>query len=104
MLLANGQLAEQGLAELEPLISTGYYYAQHLGLPLEREFALYGEIYRKQPWVRAVIDKRATAMARLPVQCWYTTPDTEVLETSTGYAQLLADPCEYLSPFDFWQW
>lgn len=104
MLLANGQLAEQGLAEVEPLVSTGYYYPESLGLQLERQFALYGEIYKKQPWVRAVIDKRAAALARLPVQCWYTSPDTEVLETTTGYAKLLADPCDYLSPFEFWQW
>lgn len=104
MLLANGLLAEQGLAELEPLISNTYYYPEHLGMQLERQFAMYGEIYKAQPWVRTVIDKRASALARLPVQCMFTSGETEVLETETGYAKLLSDPCDYLDPNTFWQW
>lgn len=105
MLLANGQtVTAPALAELSPQITDSYYYPQHMGLQLERNFALYGEIYRKQPWVRAIIDKRAAALARLPVKCMFTNTETEVEETDTGYAKLLQDPCEYMSPFEFWTW
>jgi HK97 family phage portal protein len=105
MLLANGQtVTPPALAELSPQLTDSYYYQQYLGLQLERNFAIYGEIYRKQPWVRTVIDKRAAALARLPVQCMYDGGETETVETDTGYAKLLADPCEYLDPFTFWSW
>lgn len=104
MKLANGQLAQQGLAEIAPLISTGYYYPEHLGLQLERQYALYGEIYERQPWVRSVIDKRAAALARLPVNAWWMNGNKKELDNQSGYGSLLQDPCTYLSPFDFWTW
>lgn len=108
MLLANGHtvplLAPQSLAEIAPQISTSFYYPDALGLQLEREFALYGEIYAKQPWVRTVIDKRAAAVARLPVGVWDVDGETKRLDTRSRYASLIANPCEYLDNYSFWTW
>lgn len=108
MLLASGQtvpgLAPQSLAEISPQITTSFYYAESLGLQLEREYALYGEIYKAQPWVRTVIDKRANAVARLPVDCWDVNGETRSLDTRSQYAALLANPCEYMDNYSFWFW
>lgn len=107
MLLNNGKsipLAPQGLAELVPQISTSYYYPD-VGMELERNFALYGELYRTQIWIRTVVDKRANAVARLPVAVWNEADGTRQLDTSSGYAKLMAEPCgDFLDPFKFWQW
>lgn len=108
VLLANGNtvplLAPQSLAEVAPQISTSYYYPDALGLQLEREFALYGEIYAKQPWVRTVIDKRAAAVARLPVNVWDIDGETRRMDTRSRYASLVASPCEYMDNYSFWTW
>lgn len=97
-------LAPQGLAELTPILPQAYYYPQHMGMDLEYQFALYGEIYQRQPWVRAVIDKRADAVARLPINTWDVKGSTKSLDTRSAYARLVADPCPYLDPFSFWGW
>jgi HK97 family phage portal protein len=73
-------------------------------LELEREYALYGEIYKSQPWVRTVIDKRANAVARLPVDCWDVNGDTRTLDTRSRYATVLANPCNYMDNASFWFW
>lgn len=107
MRLASGRTAPippQGLAELSPQVSLSYYYPEHLGLTLEREFALFGQIYRSQPWVRTVVDKVSAAVARLPVNVWDTKGDTRSLDSRSPYAKLIAKPCEYLSPNEFWRW
>lgn len=105
MLLSNGMtLAPQALAELAPQISSSYYYPDALGLELEKKFALYGEIYMQQPWVRTVVDKRANAVARLPVNVWDIDGDTKALDTRSQYAKLMANPCEYLDNYTFWLW
>lgn len=105
MLLANGLVAApQALAELTPQITPSYYYPEHMGLELERRYALYGEIYERQPWVRTVIDKRANAVARLPVDVWDINGDTRKLDTRSRYAQLIANPCEYMDNKSFWFW
>lgn len=108
MLLNNGKhidLAPQGLAELVPQLVQGYYYPDGIGVQLERNFALYGELYRSQPWVYAVVNKRANAIARLPIAVWNEGGSTRQLDTSSGYAKLMADPCPgYLNSFKFWFW
>jgi HK97 family phage portal protein len=106
MLLNNGttiELAPQGLAELVPQIVTGYYYPD-VGFELERSFALYGEMYRAQPWVRTVIDKRANAVARLDLDVWNDGNGTRQLDSSSGYAKFVQNPCPFLDPFRFWFW
>jgi len=102
---SNIPLAPQALAELEPIIPQGYYYPEHMGMELEYRYALYGEIYLHQPWVNAVIRKRADAIARLPVNVWDVNSDgTRDLDTQSQYAALLADPCSKMHPYEFWHW
>jgi HK97 family phage portal protein len=104
-------LAPEGLAELQPIIPQSYYYPELMGLELEYRYALFGEIYERQPWVRACVDKRANAVARLPVDVWDVGNDnTRTLDTRSQYAQLIANPClqtsqlPYMDPFRFWHW
>lgn len=99
-------LAPEALAELQPIIPQSYYYADYLGMELEYRYAMYGEIYQRQPWVRVVIDKRANAVARLPVNVWDVAGDTRTLDTRSAYAKLIASPClnDYMDPFRFWHW
>ena len=97
-------IAPQALAELTPIIPQGYYYADHQGMELEYKFALYGEIYERQPWVHAVIEKRADAVSRLPINVWDIKGNTRELDTRSAYARLMADPCPYRDGFSFWGW
>jgi HK97 family phage portal protein len=108
MRLATGELvslAPQALAETNPITSaTGYWYAQD-GVWLDRLYATYGHIYRTQPWVAAAVDKVAALTARLPVKVWDTTPaDGKKLDTTSDFAQLMANPCPLLPSFAFWRW
>lgn len=108
MLLANGKalpLAPQALAELVPQLELSYYYPDNIGMELERNFALYGEIYRTNPWVYAVINKRANAIAKLSVQVWDENGGTRVLDPDCPYGKLMKDPCAgFMDPFSFWHW
>lgn len=103
-------LAPETLAELNPIIPQGYYYPDYMGMELEYRYALYGEIYQRSPWVNVVIDKRAKAVARLPVEVWDVNGEVETLDTRSQYAQLIANPClevgdlPYLPPYAFWHW
>lgn len=113
MLTSNGRsirvgdafdLAPQALAELQPIIPESYYYPEHMGLELEYRYSLYGEIYMHQPWVHAAINKRADAVARLPLNVWDVKANTKELDTRSAYARLIADPCPYMDPFTLWGW
>lgn len=107
MILNNGKniaLAPQGLAELVPQLSTSYYYPEGVGMRLERQFAWYGELFARQPWIFVTVAKRANAIARLPLAVWNEAGKTRQRDTSSGYAQLLANPCPFLDPFKFWFW
>jgi HK97 family phage portal protein len=99
-------LAPEALAELQPIIPQSYYYPDYLGMDLEYRYAMYGEIWQRNPWVRTVIDKRAKAVARLPVNVWDVDGETRTLDTRSAYARLIASPClnDYLDPFRFWHW
>lgn len=95
-------IAPQALQELQPIIPQGYYYPDFDGMELEYRYALYGELYMRSSWVHTVIDKRANAVARLPVNVWDVDGDTRTLDTRSAYARLIADPCDYLDPYTFW--
>lgn len=95
----------QALAELSPLVGPDSYYdAEKVGMDLEYRYALYGEIYLHQPWITAVVNKRAEAISRLPVNVWDVKGGTKELDTRSAYAKLVADPCQYMDPFSFWGW
>lgn len=108
MFLSNGHsvpIPPQALAELVPQLQTSYYYPDNVGLSLEREYAMYGEIYKRNPWVHLVINKRANAIARLPIAVWNETGPERTLDLDSAYAKLIGDPCSgYLDPFTFWNW
>ena len=98
------RIAPQALAELVPIIPEAYYYPEHMGMELEYQYALYGEIYKRDSWVHTCVDKRANAVARLPVNCWDVNGSTRQLDTKSEYARLLSDPCDFMEPFGFWFW
>ncbi|WHU45120.1 phage portal protein [Gordonia sp. L191] len=107
MLLANGlQIAPQALAEVTPQLAESYWYQDGGALQLEHTYALYGEIYRSEPWVAAVVNKRADAIARLPMHVWSDDGPTrlQVTPAESGYAKLIAQPCYYLDSYTFWSW
>jgi len=107
MIVSNGttlDFAPQALGETVPSLSNGYFYAQQ-GLELSGKFATYAALYRAQPIVATLVDKIATAAARLTVKVWDNTPKTgKVQDTTSPYAKLMADPCTVMSPFNFYRW
>ncbi len=105
MLLRDGSLSvpASALAEFSPQMSQSYWYPTSDGIQLERQWALYGALYRYQPWVRIVVDKLANALARLRVEAWKVDGDNRKLDKGP-YSKLIKKPCEELSPFDFWLW
>ena len=107
MIVSNGttlDFAPQALGETVPSLSNGYFYATQ-GLELSGKFATYAALYRAQPIVATLVDKIATAAARLTVKVWDNTPKTgKVQDTTSDYARLMADPCTVMSPFAFYRW
>lgn len=74
-------------------------------ITLQGRFASYDQIYREVGWIRTVIDKRATALARLPLKVYRRISDDE--RESAGdnpYGMLLRQPNERMSAHAFWLW
>lgn len=68
------------------------------------QWASYSAIYRRQPWVRICIDKRATLLARLPLKVYLHDDLNRPEEELHPYARLLAKPNPRTSSFAFWLW
>ncbi|MEO8889196.1 MAG: phage portal protein [Jatrophihabitantaceae bacterium] len=98
-------IAPQALAETTPALFNGYFYAG-TDLALVGKTMSYGALYRAQPSVHALIDKRANALARLSLNVWDTSPESgKVLDTTSPLARLIANPTNgSMSPFGFWRW
>ncbi|MCW2494654.1 phage portal protein [Jatrophihabitans sp.] len=107
MILSGGQavdLAPQSLGETTPTLSNGYFYASN-GLSLSGKFATYAALYRAQPSIATLVDKVANSAARLTIKVWDETPPTgKVQDTTSPYAKLIAEPTQYMSPFNFYRW
>ncbi|MBF6060517.1 phage portal protein [Nocardia terpenica] len=105
MLLRDGSVSmpASALAEFSPQIYKSYWYPWADGIQLERQWALYGAIYRYQPWVRTVVDKLANALARLRIEVWKVDGGLRTLDDGP-YATLMKSPCQELSPYSFWLW
>lgn len=107
MILSNGvsqPIAPQAFAETAPLFFNGFFMPK-TGVELETRFATYGQLYLSQPWVATVVDKIAAAIARLGVNVWDTSPATgNILDVSSPYARLMANPCATMDPYGFWLW
>lgn len=97
--------APQALAETAPLAgATGYFYAEQ-GFDLVGRFAVYGQLYRAQPWLATVIDKIAASAARLSFNVWDTSPASgKVLDVNSAYAAFWRNPCPLMPTFAFKQW
>lgn len=107
MIISDGRaldFAPQALGETTPSLSNGYYYATQ-GLNLSGLTASYGALYRAQPSIATVVDKVAASAARLTVKVWDNTPPNgRVLDTSSAFARLIANPCPEMSTFNFYRW
>jgi HK97 family phage portal protein len=104
VIISNGTpIAPQALGEIVPTLSNGYFYAQS-SLELIQKVATYGALYRAQPSIATVVDKVASAAARLTIKVWNTESDGRELDSSSPYARLIASPSNFLSPFSFWRW
>lgn len=107
MIISSGSMlpfAPQALAETSPIPSaTGYFYAEQ-GISLLNTFAMYGEMYRRQPWLATVVDKVSASGARLSYNVWDVTGAAKVLDTSSPFARLMARPCPTMHRFGFWRW
>jgi HK97 family phage portal protein len=108
MIVSNGEVldfAPQALGEVSPSsLATGYFYADQ-GIPLQNQFALYGQMYRAQPWLATVVDKVANSGARLSFNSWDKSGGGQkVLDTSSPYAKLWTRPCPVMHTFGFWRW
>jgi HK97 family phage portal protein len=107
MILTNGtalDFAPQALGELVPQAATGYFYATD-GAPLLNSFALYGQMYRLQPWLATVVDKVANSAARLSFNSWDTSGSGEKrLDETSRFARLWTRPCPVMHRYAFWRW
>lgn len=66
--------------------------------------ASYAEIYREQLWVSTVVNKRATATARLPLKVYQRDELNRPEARTSPYARLLANPYSGMPRFLFWLW
>ena len=103
--LRNAVFAPQALAEPVPQLIDGYFYAADSIKLIDRHVS-YSALYRAQPSVSAVINKRAELLATLPVRVWDTAPASGNIEETDGpLIDLLRDPTAGMMPaWSFWRW
>jgi len=97
--------APQALGEVTPLANaTGYFYGRD-SLELSGRWATYSRMYQSQPTVATVVDKVSNAVARLSLNVWDVSPAAgKVLDATSPYARLIANPCQGMSPYAFYRW
>lgn len=105
MLLSDGRVLPDSLfAETTPILTNGYFYAKD-GLDLTRLHATYGQLYRNQVWVQAVVDKIASSASRLTLKTWDISSETgKKSADDTAYGRLIASPSTSMDPVAFWRW
>lgn len=107
MIVSSGSVlnfAPQALGESVPMASaTGYYYADQ-GISLLNSFALYGQMYRGQPWLATVVDKVANSAARLSFNSWDNSGAQKARDTNSQFAKLWQRPCPLMPRYAFWRW
>lgn len=86
------------------VVWSGSTYSWPTSLELSGWWASYGQIYRRQLWVAVVVNKLASAHARLPLKVYEKTATGRTEVPDHPYAQLLKKPNEYHDPFFFWIW
>ena len=95
----------QALAETSPSLYDGYWYAND-GIDLVDHHASYAELYKDQPSVNAVVNKRSDLLATLPLRAWDTSPENGNIEITDGPLwDLLQDPTRgEMTRWAFWHW
>ncbi|MCA1572429.1 MAG: phage portal protein [Chloroflexi bacterium] len=73
-------------------------------LNLGTRWVSYAELYRRQTWVRTVVDKRADLLARLPLKVYEHDQLNRPERPDHPYARLLAHPNPVHSRFWLWRW
>jgi HK97 family phage portal protein len=107
VILANGgfaPIAPQAFAETAPMFFSSYFVPR-TGIELEQRFATYGEMYRVQPMINAVVNKIANNIARLNMFVWdEQSPTGKILDQTGPYAKLMANPCPTMDEYAFKRW
>jgi HK97 family phage portal protein len=97
-------IAPQAFAETAPMFYSSYFEPR-TGLQLETRFATYGEMYRVQPMINAVVNKISNNIARLNLFVWdEATPTGKLLDQTGPYAKLMANPCPTMDTYSFLRW
>jgi HK97 family phage portal protein len=73
-------------------------------LELNRVWASYAQLYRRQQWVRVCVDKRAALLARLPLKVYEHDDQNRPEAPDHPYARLLRRPNNRHSAFWLWLW
>lgn len=73
-------------------------------LQLGAQWVSYAGLYRRQTWVRTVVDKRADLLARLPLKVYEHDDLNRPEVPQHPYARLLAHPNPKHSRFELWRW
>ncbi len=95
----------QALGEITPMSATSYWYSTD-GLPLVDHWATFAAIYKSQPNIAGVIDKKSALLARLtPLGVMdLSDPEHPAPDLDSPYATLMQSPCNFLDTYTFWTW
>ncbi len=100
MFVSNGALVTK--TPLLPQLNSSYFPSMP---PMSNGWpSAYSAIYRTHLWPKVVIEKRATALARLPLPVYRRDDQNRSRENEHPLAKLLRNPNPGLSPFDLWEW
>ncbi len=64
----------------------------------------YSQLYRKQLWVAAAVNKIAGATARLPLKVYRRGEDGRSDARDTPFGELMQRPSKTVDPYTFWTW
>lgn len=104
--LSGALFPPQALAEETPMMADGFWYGENT-LELIDRTVTYQQLYRVQPAVTAVVNKRADLLATLPRRVWDNAAEhgRKEMPATDQLVQLLRDPVPgYMDGFSFWRW
>ena len=100
MFVSNGTLVTK--TPLLPRLDSSYF--PHMP-PMSNGWpSAYAAIYRTHLWPKVVIEKRAKALARLPLPVYRRDGQNRPRADEHPLAVLLRNPNPGMSPFDLWEW
>lgn len=98
--ISNGTVTKSPTQTFTPASWNGWPQA---GITPALRWGSYSAIYRRQMWVSVLVNKIATASARLPLKV-YQRGEGRPEARDSPYAELLRNPNDELDPFLFWLW